>query len=258
MRRSNNRNNLSTPTAGRKGASSFLLSVRILVILAIFCISVFAGCDTTTGTRTAMRSGALSKIDNLDVQVSVDRDFSVTLSGAKPRSLDEVHLILTSPKVIAIASVVISDSKREAEDAKRALAFRSTVAEIHAQSIAGKALVDGLQASRRFVSVTAVSEPQEIRPADSGILRVRIENWGLYADSRENAALDQVQVGLNATAQLVGAGGKRIWEHTDYFTSGLHRPISEYGSSPDLLKSEMEETIRRYCARVVNEIRYAQ
>jgi hypothetical protein len=262
---------LSPASARSKGEFSSIPSAGIRLALGLLCVTVFAGCDTSTGTKTAMQAGAVSKIGKLEVQVSVDGDFSLTLAGAKPRGFKDVPLSYVSvelwPKskyrvtLMSPESVVNGlalDSQRAAEDAQRAQTFCTTVAGIPIQSIAEKALVDGLQASRRFELVTAVSGPEGASPSGAGTLRVRIENWGLYADSRENATADLVQVGLNATAVLAGADGKRLWEHTDYFTSGMHRPISEYGSSPDLLKSEMEETARRYCARVVNEIRYAK
>ncbi|MGA3182646.1 MAG: hypothetical protein ABSF38_20155 [Verrucomicrobiota bacterium] len=269
-------NKLALPETWSKGAASPIFA-EIRVVLAVLGIAIFAGCDTDTGTKKVMQPGAVSKIDDLTVQVSVDRDFSLTLAAAKPRSLKEVPLTFTAVRLGSLVSPLLSDSgppvvvvspksiaaakewdaQHAAEDARRAEAFRSKVAEIRIQSTAENALMDALQAARRFQTVTTVSVPQRASPACTGTLWVRIENWGLYADSRENAVLDQVQVGLNATAVLMGAGGKRIWEHADYFTSGIHRPITEYGSSPDLLKNEMEETTRRYCATVANEIRYA-
>jgi hypothetical protein len=253
MRRSNNK--LSTPAAWTKGAFSLLSSVLTRVILALFCISVFAGCDTVSGTKTPMNIGALSKINNLEVQVRVDEDFSVVLAGERMNANDTLFLFNGALHAASEGALL---GIRGQEDAQRAKNLHMAIAEIKLQSLTQKALVDGLQTSLRFKSVTAVNERAEKSPDGAGILLVRIENWGLYAGSKENASLQKVQVGLNATASLVGGDGKLAWEHKDYFTGGVHRPIAEYGSSPYLLKSEIEETVGRYCARVVNEIRYAQ
>jgi hypothetical protein len=257
MRQSNNK--LSTPGAWTKGAFSLLSSVGIRVILAIFCICVFTGCDTVTGTKIPMHTGVLSKIDSIEVQVGVDEDFSVVLADNKRLDVNEMFWInMFGSGAGRIVGAEIAEARRTKEDAERAKTFRVAIAEINLQSLAQKTLVDGLQASLRFKSVTAVTEQAEQSSTGAGILRVRIENWGLYAGSRENATLQQVQVGLTATASLVGGDGKLAWEHRDHFTGGVHRSIGEYGSSPVLLTNEIEDTVRRYCARVVNEIRYAQ
>jgi len=252
MRQSNNK--LSLTLSCSKGELSLISSVGIRVILVLFSISIFAGCDTVTGTKTPMHTGALSSMDNLEVQVRVDEDFSVILARNRRLNVNEAFWI----GMLGSAAAGIVDSRRENEDAQRAKTFRMAIAELNVQGLAQKALVDGLQTSRRFASVTTVTEREEPSPPDSGILRVRIENWGLYAPSTENETLQQVQVGLNATASLVGGDGKLAWEHRDHFTGGVHHSIRDYGSSPAILKNEIEDTVRRYCGRVVNEIRYAK
>jgi hypothetical protein len=70
MSRSNNK--LALTPAWSKGEFSLISSVGIRVILFLFCIFVFAGCSTDTGTKKPMNISALSKIDNLEVQVRVD------------------------------------------------------------------------------------------------------------------------------------------------------------------------------------------
>ena len=67
-----------------------------------------------------------------------------------------------------------------------------------------------------------------------------------------------MQVGLNATASLIGYDGKSAWEHNDYFTGGAKHSFNHYRDSPDLLKSEITEMVQRYCTRIVNELRYAK
>ena len=202
-----------------------------------------------------MNTGALYKIENLDVQVRVDQDFSLVLASEVVNGYDALFLFNGAADFVGRA---VLKGIRANEDANLARTFREKIAAINLQSLTQKALVDGLQATLRFKSVTAITQGMEPSPTDRGILRVRIENWGLYAGSKENASLQKVEVGLNATCTLVGGDGKIAWEHKDHFTGGIHRPISEYASSPDLLIREIEETTRRYCSRVVNEIRYAQ
>jgi len=250
-----NNDNLSLTATRSKRESSSMSSVVIRVILVLFCISVFAGCDTATGTKTPINISTLAKIDNLGVEVRVDKDFSVLLAGEELNGMDLFWVEMPFGEVVGEA---VLQGNRHNEDAERAKNFRAMIAEINLQLLTQKALVDGLQSSLRFQSVTSVTEREEPPPTGAGILLVRIENWGLYAGSTDNAKLQKVQVGLNATASLVGDGGKIAWKHRDFFTSGVHRPIAEYISSPSLLKSEIEETARRYCARVVNEIRYAR
>jgi len=211
-----------------------------------------------------MSADALSKIDNLEVQVGVDKDFSVVVSGEKANGLDffMAYVWMTGGLVdkIVAGSVQanVSERSKVQEDALRAKNLRTAIAEINLQSLTQKALVDGLQSSLRFKSVAAVAERAEPSPTGAGILLVRVEDWGLYSDKSEDRSLQKVQVGLHATASLIGIDGKLAWERRDYFTGGVQRSFSEYGSSPGLLKNEIEETAGRYCARVVNEIRYTR
>jgi hypothetical protein len=201
----------------------------------------------------------VAKIDNIEVRVSVAEGFSVVLADNGRLNVDEMFWInMFGTGVGRLVGAEIVESRRKKEDAERAKTFSAAIAEINLQRLARKALIDGLQSSLRFKSVTAVTEPTGPPPTGAGILRVRIENWGLYAGSREDATLQQVQVGLNATASLIGGDGKLAWEHRDHFTGGVHRSIGEYGSSPVLLTNEIEDTVRRYCDRVVNEIRYGR
>ncbi len=203
-----------------------------------------------------MNIGALSKVDQLEVQVHADKAFSVVLAGTQLNGLDALFAFDPGGALARTVEAVAS-ATRSYEDAQRAKKFRAAIAEIDLQSLTQKTLVDGLQASLRFKSVTAATERPEPSPTGAGILRVQIDNWGLYADSVDNARLHKVQVGLNATASLIGGDGTLVWRHSDYFTGGEHRPIDDYVSSPDLLKSNIEEAVTGYSARVVNEIRYA-
>jgi hypothetical protein len=204
-----------------------------------------------------MYPGALSKIDTLEVQVRVDADFSVVLAGQEINAIDYL-LIPFSSGVVGVTGEAALHSVRSAKDAERAKEIRGTIADIKPQSLAQNALVEGLKTSHRFKSVTAAFEwDQQPHNNAAGVLRVRIENWGLYASKSDDRSLQKVEVAINASASLFGGDGKLTWEHKDHFTGGLHRQVAEYSSSPELLKNEIEETIRRYCARVANEIRYA-
>jgi hypothetical protein len=84
---------LSLPSVWSKGESLFISSVGISAFLLIFCIASFAGCTTDTGTKTAMNIGALYKIDNLEVQVFADKDFSVVLAGEEVNGYDVLFAI---------------------------------------------------------------------------------------------------------------------------------------------------------------------
>jgi hypothetical protein len=218
-----------------------------------------------------MNIGAVSQIENLEVQVRADKDFSVDIAGEEVNAIDILLLPFALPPAgpPGLAGIVASDALAAAADAasqaikrheddQRATKLRAAIAEINPQSLSQKALVDALQSSLRFKSVTAATEREEPSLSGAGILRVRIEKWGLYASKSEERSLQKVQVGIHATATLVGGDGEVAWQKSDFFTGGVHRPIGEYGSSPDLLKSEIDETVRRYSASVANEIRYAK
>jgi len=237
------------------------MSLRL--VLSLLCISVLDGCETgTTGTKKEMNVSALSKIDQLEVQVSVDKDFSVMLAGQKVNGIDFLLLpltVLAYPGGMVVAGAVdsINVHSKAAVDARQAKDLRAAISEINPQESVQKALVDGLQSTARFKSVTAGNVGAD-SSAGQGIFRVQIENWGLYSDKSEERSLQQVQVGLNATASLIGSDGKIVWEHKDYFTGGTQHSFTQYRNSPELLKSEINEMIQRYCARMVNEIRYAR
>jgi hypothetical protein len=257
---------LAPPSAWPKGASSLVSPVEIRAVLVMLCISVFAGCatDTNTGTKKPMNIGALSKIDNLEVQVRADKGFSVDVAGQEVNAIDFLLLpvaLLGGIGGQAVAGAVdqnVSQPIKGREDAQRAKKLRETIADINLQSLAQKALVDGLETSHRFKSVTAATERAEPSASGAAILRVRIENWGLFSDRGEDRSLQKVQAGINATAVLVGADGQTIWQRNDYITSGAQHSFNEYGSSPELLKTDFTEIVKRYSARMANEIRYAR
>jgi hypothetical protein len=210
-----------------------------------------------------MDIGALSKIENMEVQVKVDKDFSVVVNGDRINGLD---ILFVSVQITGgLAGTLVGGGVENASggiksraDAERAKKLQAVIAEINLQSLSQKTLVDDLQASLRFKSVTAVTDRADLSAFGAGVLMVEIEDWGLFAGGKENADLEKVQVGLDVTASLIGGDGKLVWKHNDHFTGGVHHPIGEYGASPGLLKSEIEEMVKRYCASVANEIRYAQ
>jgi hypothetical protein len=201
-----------------------------------------------------MKVNALSKIDNLEVQVRADKDFSVHLADEE---LNWNDYFWSQVPFFGLAGEFVLEGKRRQQDTQWANNIRAAIADINLQSFAEITLIDGLQTSLRFKTVTAVTHRPQPSAPNAGLLLVRIDDWGLYAGSKNNATLHKVQVGFSATASLVGGGGKLLWKRKDYFTSGEHRSISEYGASSDLLKNEFYETVTRYCVRLVNEIRYS-
>ncbi len=237
--------------------------VGFRLVLAVLCIGVLDGCETgTTGTKKEMQVRALSALDRIEVQVSVDKDFSVMLAGQKANGIDFLLLpvaVVGGAAGTAVAGAVdsINVSSKAAADARRAKGLREAIAEIDPQKSVQQALVDGLQSTGRFKSVTAANAGGG-SAAGQGLFRVRIESWGLNSDKSEERSRQQVQVGLRATAWLVGGDGKVLWEHKDYFTGGTQHSFAQYRDSPELLKSEINETMQRYCTRLANEIRYAR
>ncbi len=233
------------------------------LVLSVVLSLLLVGCVSSSGTKTPIKSGALSRIERLEVMVGVDKDFSVVVAGEKANGLDffMAYVWMTGGLVgQTVAGAVhgsVSEPRKLQEDEQRAKNLRAGIAEINLQSLTQKALVDGLQSSHRFKAVIASPESTERSPTGTGILRVTIEDWGLYADKSSERSQQKVQIGFHALASLIGLDGKVEWERRDYLTGGVQRSFNEYGSSPSLLKNEIEETATRYCARVVNEIRYA-
>lgn len=249
-------------TAISKMQSLSISFMGLRLVLALLCISVFDGCETgTTGTKKEMNVSALSKFDQLEVQVSVDKDFSVMLAGQTVNGLDYLLLPVAMTGIggatVAASVDTISVNSKAAVDARRAKDLRQAVSDINPQESVQKALVEGLQSTGRFKSVTAANAGAG-SSVDQGVFRVQIEEWGLYSDKSEDRNLQQVQVGLHATARLLGSDGKTVWEHKDFFTGGTQHAFNQYRDSPELLKSEINEMIQRYCTRMVNEIRYAR
>ena len=227
--------------------SKFTLSLRNF--LAICWIAGFAGCASDTGTKAPMNGRALAQIDQLYIQVSVEKDFSVTLAREEVNWNDFFFGGLIGGPVL--------QADRQYEDAAQAKSFHDAVAKLDLQNFTQSTLIKLLQNSGRFKLVIAEAGQVNSNLLHRGILRVVIQNWGLRADSKENAHDQKVHVAFNLTSSLVDNEGKMIWEHKDYYTSGMHRLVLDYISSPELLKNAIDETIARYCGRVANEIRYA-
>src|ERR1035441_5749063 len=82
---------IDTAISKRQSLPVSFMDLRL--VLALLCISVLDGCETgTTGTKKEMNVSALSKFDQLEVQVSVDKDFSVVLAGQKVNGIDYLLL----------------------------------------------------------------------------------------------------------------------------------------------------------------------
>ena len=254
--------NDSNPPLKANGPKGLFLCILTIISQVFVAVVVFAGCATDTGTKTELNGAALAQMTHLEVQVSVLTDFSVVLDREEVHGIDYLLLpvAMTGLGGLAVATggEATLEGVRDRKDAQRAKDLRTTIAEINLQSLAQEALMNDLRRAPRFQSVRAASGQDGLSPAGTAVLRVRIENWGLYADKSEDRSLRLVQIGLNSTVTLVDSGGRVAWEHRDHFTGGVHRAIGEYSSSPALLKREIEETVQRYCARVANEIRYAQ
>jgi len=80
-----------------------------------------------------------------------------------------------------------------------------------------------------------------------------IEEWGLRLCSGE----ENVQVGFDIHAQLVSLqNDKTIWERDELYMEGACRPLSDFRSDRELLRTSLRRATDTLAGRIVNEIAF--
>ncbi|MBI5316989.1 MAG: hypothetical protein HZB34_13575 [Nitrospirae bacterium] len=85
------------------------------------------------------------------------------------------------------------------------------------------------------------------------VFKETIEEWGLRLCSGE----ENVQVGFDIHAQLVSLQNDRtIWERDELFVEGPCRPLSDFRSDRELLRSSLKRATETLAGRIANEISF--
>jgi hypothetical protein len=206
------------------------------------------GCATTTGTKRELTASELAQIKALETQVLVEKKFEVYLARGKDSS--------TGFLIGGVIGSMIESSAQSGADAKDTAQFQEMLGDFDCQSFVQQNLSEGLRGAKLFSTVTAVDPVVKGGDAAPNRLGLVIHQWGVMGGS-----LDKTQkkalVGLTSTTTLTGPVGQIIWERTDFTTGGNFHTWDDFKASPELLRKEIEQAVRRYCLRVVNEMRFA-
>jgi hypothetical protein len=220
----------------------------IILSVAVVGALLQLGCATTTGTKKELAASDLVQIKALESQVRVERPFEVYLARGKDAS--------TGWLIAGVLGSGIESSMQSSADGKDTAQLQTVLGDFDCQAFVQQNLVEELRGANLFATVTAVDPAVEAGGSARNRLCLVIHQWGVMGgslDKTEKKAL----VGLTSSTTLTGPRSTKIWERTDFTTGGNYHSWDELKRSPELLRKEIEQAVRRYCIRVANEMRFA-
>jgi hypothetical protein len=80
-----------------------------------------------------------------------------------------------------------------------------------------------------------------------------IKEWGLRLCSGE----ENVRVAFDTHARLMVVQNNRIlWERDELFMEGACRPLADFQTDPDLLRTSLKRATNNLAARITNDIAF--
>lgn len=220
----------------------------IMLSVAVVGALLQVGCATTSGTKTELTARELAQIKALETEVLVEKKFEVYLARGRDAS--------TGWLLGGIFGGAIQSGMQSDADAKDTAQCQALLGDFDCQELIKTTLAGELGGAKLFSTVTPVRPAGKAEAPVPNRLCLTVHQWGLMSgglDKTEKNAL----VGLTATTALTGPMGTKIWERTDFSIGGNYHRLDELKNSPELLRKEIEKALRRYCVRVVNEMRFA-
>jgi hypothetical protein len=225
------------------------LSARYLKRVA--CVAIAAtlvACASTTGTKTTLTSADLSKITKAGILVESKHPFSVRIARERMTNTGAILFGLVGAAVEA-GYKSSKDSGYEGEIGRVLGDFdpvKDSAAAFREKFLAGKVFP--------IAEVVQTENARGLKEQGfDAVFKETIEEWGLRLCSGE----ENVQVGFDIHAQLVSLqNDKTIWERDELYMEGACRPLSDFRSDRELLRTSLRRATDTLAGRIVNEIAF--
>jgi len=217
----------------------------------VACVAIAAtliSCASTTGTKTTLTSADLSKITKTGILVESKHPLSVRIAREQMTNTGAILFGLVGAAVEA-GYKSSKDSGYE-EEIGRVLGdfdpVKDSAAAFREKFLAGKVFP--------IVEVVQTENARGLKEQGfDAVFKETIEEWGLRLCSGE----ENVQVGFDIHAQLVSLqNDSTIWERDELFMEGPCRPLSDFRSDRELLRSSLKRATETLAGRIANEISF--
>ena len=217
----------------------------------VACVAIAAAlisCASTTGTKTTLTSADLSKITKTGILVESKHPLSVRIAREQMTNTGAILFGLVGAAVEA-GYKSSKDSGYEGEIGRVLGDFdpvKDSAAAFREKFLAGKVFP--------IVEVVQTENARGLKEQGfDAVFKETIEEWGLRLCSGE----ENVQVGFDIHAQLVSFQNDRtIWERDELFIEGPCRPLSDFRSDRELLRSSLKRATETLAGRIANEISF--
>lgn len=224
-------------------------SIRILRnVICIAIVTTLLSCSTTTGTKTSLAPSELSKFKKAGILIESETPFSVRVARDQMTNTGAVLFGLIGAGVEA-AYKASKDSGYEEE-------IHHLLGDFDPRKDSAVALQQSFIAGKVFQTVEIVQADDARALKEQGfdtVLKETIEEWGLRLCSGE----ENVQVGLDINAQLVSLhNNTTVWERDELFMEGPCRPLSDFRTDKELLRTSLKRAVESLAGKIVNNIAF--
>jgi hypothetical protein len=226
-----------------------LVSLRHLSNAACIVIAAtLLSCSTTTGTKTSLAPSELSKFRKAGILIEAETPFSVRVARDQMTNTGAVLFGLIGAGIEA-AYNASKDTDYEEE-------LHPLLGDFDPRKDSAMALHQSFIAGKVFQTVEIVRTDDARALTEQGfdtVLKETIEEWGL----RLCAGEEDVQVGLDINAQLVSLhNNTTVWERDELFMEGPCRPLSDFRTDKELLRTSLKRAVESLAGKIVNDIAF--
>ena len=225
------------------------LSARYLKhVVCVAIAATLVSCASTTGTKTTLTSADLSKITKAGILVESKHPLSVRIAREQMTN--------TGAVLFGLVGAAVEAGYKSSKDSGYEKEIGRVLGDFDPVKDSAAAFREKFLAGKVFPIVEVVQTENARGLKEHGfdaVFKETIEEWGLRLCSGE----ENVQVGFDIHAQLVSLQNDRtIWERDELFMEGSCRPLSDFRSDRELLRSSLKRATETLAGRIANEIAF--
>lgn len=217
-------------------------------VVYVVIVASLLSCSATTGTKTSLAPSELSKFRKAGILVESETPFSVRVARDKMTNTGAVLFGLIGAGVEA-AYKASKDTGYEEE-------IHHLLGDFDSRKDSTTALQQSFIAGKVFQTVEIVQTDDARALKEQGfdtVLKETIEEWGLRLCSGE----ENVQVGFDINAQLISLhNNTTVWERDELFMEGPCRPLSDFRTDKELLRTSLKRAVESLAGKIVNNIAF--
>lgn len=217
----------------------------------VACVAIAAtliSCASTTGTKTSLTSADLSNIAKAGILIESKHPLSVRIAREQMTN--------TGAILFGLVGAAVEAGYKSSKDSGYEEEIGRLLGDFDPVKDSAAAFREKFLAEKVFPIVEVVQTENARDLKEQGfdaVFKETIEEWGLRLCSGE----ENVQVGFDIHAQLVSFQDDRtIWERDELFMEGSCRPLSDFRSDRELLRSSLKRATETIAGRIANEISF--